>query len=159
MPGSTSSGGDERLSIALDRSWGAVEAQRERLDGFRGRATGLLGTVSVIVGVGAAVGGTETFDASDGFVGFTIGAFCLAVAAALFIVWPRNWRFTSEPSSMEWFFHNATAEQMRNKLYRDAVRDFRENGKNLRLIEWAITFETAAVGITAVSMLLTFARS
>ena len=147
-------GADERLALALERSWHSLSVQRETVDAFRGRATSLLAAASVIVGIGAAVGGSAIEDGSEGWLRFSIAAFAISVATALFTVWPRTWNFSSDPTELNWFFEHSTVEQMRSTLFRDASKGYSENAKKLRRLGFAITVETAAVGATAIGALL-----
>jgi hypothetical protein len=149
-------GRDPRLSIALERSWKSVAAQQGRLDKFHDRALGLLGAVSVMVGVSSAVNSRTKLDLGSGWARVALGAFALAAACAVYVLVPRRWRFDSDPSTFRWYFENATVEELRSSLLEDAERDYRRNGAVLNRLGWVLTAETALVGLAAGALLMAF---
>ncbi|MFV0525063.1 MAG: hypothetical protein ACK5RL_11240 [Acidimicrobiales bacterium] len=155
--GDESTGEDARLTIALDRSWKAIEAQRALLSDFRSRSATLLSATSLTVGVAAGLASDSTLTLTDGWAMWSIAWFVASLVCAVIVLVPHRWVFESDPSTFNWYFENATAEQLRSSLLADAVKHHRNNGSKLRRLGWVVTTQVLALGLTAIGVLSIFA--
>ncbi|MFN3256286.1 MAG: hypothetical protein ACE37B_11360 [Ilumatobacter sp.] len=151
-----SAGGDARLTLALERSWKAVEAQRGLLSDFRSRSATLLSAASVTVGVSAGLGSNAGLTLTDGWARWSVGWFATSMVCAIIVLVPYRWVFESDPSTFGWYFENATAEELRSSLLADAVKHHRNNDSKLRWLGWVLTVQVVALGLTAIGVLSIF---
>lgn len=151
--GAESEQSDTRLTLALERSWRAIAAQRDLLSDFRGRSATLLSAASVTVGVAAGLGGSAGLTLNDGWARWSISWFGISVICAIIVLVPRGWVFESDPNSFSWYFENATVEELRSSLFADAVSHYNDNHSKLKWLGWVLTVQVVALGLTSIGVL------
>jgi hypothetical protein len=110
----------------------------------------------VTVGVAAGLGSGSGLTLTDGWTRWATGWFATSLVCAVIVLIPYRWVFESDPSTFSWYFHNATAEELRSSLFEDAITHHRNNHSKLRWLGWVVTIQVVALGLTAIGVLSIF---
>lgn len=136
---------DPRLAIVLAEAIRAIEGQKESLDGLRSRIGILLSAATIAT---SFLGGLVLGDGKVGWFGVgAVGLFVLHVLVALWILWPREWKFHMGTRIMvnEWIEKDhADEDKMRWRLARRLELNFDANAERLESV-W--NGYTVAIGL------------
>lgn len=140
--------------IALDDAWNSIREQASTLDSYRSRVATLLGSVTVGSGLIGAVGlNSGGVDLNAELVTLALVAFLIQFATSIAILYPWVFAFARSAAWLESraLDRSYTAPQLRQKLLRDAGKNWEDNRKQIKRIGKAFTVCVVAFAVAVIS--------
>lgn len=140
------------FQLMLEEARRSIDRQSERVQHVRERAIGLVGFGS-IVAAALGIGGREYDLGPAGYLGFA--AFALVVIVALFVLYPREFRFELSARRMDSWLDDPAMTGINHMLHSTAVRHDEHHSYNhekLARMQRAIALGVLALAIETVAL-------
>lgn len=137
--------------LMLEEARRSIDRQSERVQSVRERAVGLVGFGSIVV---AALGlGSDQRLGPLGFLG--LGAFIFVAATALFVLYPREFKFELSARKMDSWFDDPTVTGINHMLHTTAMRHDEHHSYNhdkLSRLQRAIALAVLGLSVETVAL-------